>query len=139
MEVRRESLVLDGLSQVNKLRQRFRGYVRVGFVDKFGGPVDDRFPDFEWEETVRRGMNYDYEIDIIDEFGGKTQMPTTSPTPKPTAHYLPSTLLSDPFRGLYTTYFLISFIAFFVAVSVFIAGRWFYNWKEERDVGAWFM
>jgi hypothetical protein len=109
------------------------------FVDKFGGPVDDRFPDFEWEETVRRGMNYDYEIDIIDEFGGKTQMPTTSPTPKPTAHYLPSTLLSDPFRGLYTTYFLISFIAFFVAVSVFIAGRWFYNWKEERDVGAWFM
>ena len=39
----------------------------------------------------------------------------------------------------FTTYFLISFIAFFVAVSVFIAGRWFYNWKEERDVGAWFM
>ena len=36
MQVRRETLVLDGLSQVNKLRQRFRGYVRVGFVDQFG-------------------------------------------------------------------------------------------------------
>ena len=84
-------------------------------------------------------MNYDYEIDIIDEFGGKTLQPTLGPTLKPTGDYLPSSFLSDPFHGIYTAYFMISFMGVFIAALIFISTRRFFNRKEERDMGKWSM
>jgi hypothetical protein len=119
----------------------YREYMRAqAFNDAFESKFPkEKFPSFTWHETERKGMNYDYEIDIIDEFGGKTSQPTLGPTPKPTGDYLPSSFLSDPFRGIYTTYFMVSLMGVFITDFIFISTRSFFNWKEEREMGKWVM
>merc|ERR1711998_89673 len=87
--------------------------------------------------TYEYDERYLYDFDIIDEYGGPTFAPTLAPTFSETPVFLPSDFIADPFRRQYDKIATTSFSIMLAGVMGFVATRWYFHRKENRDVGKW--
>lgn len=79
----------------------------------------------------------DYKFEVIDEFGGPSQMPTTMPTFGDTSVYVPSEFISDPLKASYENFVISCILLFGAAISAFIVTRCVFNALEVRSKGRW--
>lgn len=115
---------------------------RIWFVGISGSPreyADSRYRTGSRSQgfTYHWDLDYDYEIHIIDEYGGPTFAPTLAPTFSDTPVYIPSDFISDPYSKQYDAMSTATFFLMFIGAAAFVSTRWIFHIQEKRNPGKW--
>jgi len=79
----------------------------------------------------------DYSIEVINEYGELTALPTMAPTFGETAVYLPSEFIVDPLKAQYENFVISCVLLGTCAVVTFVITRCAFNVLEARSTGNW--